>query len=188
MNWAPRSLPSSPVKGNPRLHYPSSVTQSSAAAYHHQRHLSHDMEDEDDDDDLYVNQRDLQEAVRLRQRRRGQGRRHRYEVMDGEEEEDEDAFEYGLDDLGSRDELTPNFSSSQYSLNRTPLIPPGGFHQSQNSLNRSQDYSHDGFARPMKPTSPLKKRPVPTPRTILNTSASVVTSGDEAEMTVTTWS
>ena len=45
----------------------------------------------------------------------------RYEVMDGEDEDDEDAFEDGLD-LGSRDELTPNFSSSQYSLNRTPLI------------------------------------------------------------------
>ena len=41
--------------------------------------------------------------------------------MDGEDEDDEDAFEDGLD-LGSRDELTPNFSSSQYSLNRTPLI------------------------------------------------------------------
>ena len=139
MNWAPRSLPSSPVKGNPRLHYPSSsVTQSSAAAYHHQRHLSHDMEDEDDEDDLYVNQRDLQEAVRLRQRRRGQGRRHRYEVMDGDEE-DEDAFEYGLDDLGSRDELTPNFSSSQYSLNRTPLIqqPNGGAFQSQGWVRSS---------------------------------------------------
>ena len=110
----------------------------------------------------------------------------RYEVMDGRDDDDDgDTFEDGLD-YGSRDELTPNFSSSQYSLNRTPLIPPGGFHQSQNSLNRSQDYSHDGFARPMKPTSPLKKRPVPTPRTILNTSASVVTSGDEAEMTATT--
>ena len=46
---------------------------------------------------------------------------YRYEVMDGEDEDDEDAFEDGLD-LGSRDELTPNFSSSQYSLNRTPLI------------------------------------------------------------------
>ena len=43
--------------------------------------------------------------------------------------------------------------------------PNGGtFHQSQNSLNRSQDYSNDCFARPMKPISPLKKRPVPTPR------------------------
>ena len=40
----------------------------------------------------------------------------------------------------------------------------GAFHQSQNSLNRSQDYSNDCFARPMKPISPLKKRPVPTPR------------------------
>ena len=48
-------------------------------------------------------------------------RKYRYEVMDGEDEDDEDAFEDGLD-LGSRDELTPNFSSSQYSLNRTPLI------------------------------------------------------------------
>ena len=84
----------------------------------------------------------------------------------------------------------------------------GGFHQSQNSLNRSQDYSNDCFARPMKPISPLKKRPVPTPRsdifalrqsceahsqsklilinrTILNTSASVVTTGDEAETATT---
>ena len=89
--------------------------------------------------------------------------------MDGEEEEDEDAFEDRLDlgSLGrSRDELTPNvmmvMTSSQYSLNRTPLIQQG--FQSQNSLNRSQDYSNDCFARPMKPTSPLKKRPVPTPR------------------------
>ena len=96
--------------------------------------------------------------------------------MDGEEEEDEDAFEDRLDlgSLGrSRDELTPNgmvmtnMTSSQYSLNRTPLIQQpggGGGFQSQNSLNRSQDYSNDCFARPMKPTSPLKKRPVPTPR------------------------
>ena len=44
--------------------------------------------------------------------------------MNGEDEDDEDAFEDGLD-LGSRDELTPNFSSSQYSLNRTPLIQVG---------------------------------------------------------------
>merc|ERR1719208_729711 len=176
---ATRSLPSSPVKNNPK-HYPPSVTQS---AYHHRRHLSHDLEDDDEAScsDLYVNQRDIHEAVRLRHRRR-----HRYEVMDGEDEDDEDAFEDGLD-LGSRDELTPNFSSSQYSLNRTPLIQPNGgaFHQSQNSLNRSQDYSNDCFARPMKPISPLKKRPVPTPRTILNTSASVVTTGDEAETATT---
>ena len=61
---ATRSLPSSPVKNNPK-HYPPSVTQS---AYHHRRHLSHDLEDDDEAScsDLYVNQRDIQEAVRLR--------------------------------------------------------------------------------------------------------------------------
>ena len=60
----------------------------------------------------------------------------RYEVMDGE---DEDAFEDGLD-LGSRDDLlTPNFSSSQYSLNRSPLIqqPNGGAFQSQGWVRSS---------------------------------------------------
>ena len=66
MAAATRSLPSSPVKNNSK-NYPPSVTQS---AYHHRRHLSHDMEDDEACSDLYVNQRDLQEAVRLRQRRR----------------------------------------------------------------------------------------------------------------------
>ena len=66
---ATRSLPSSPVKNNNPKHYPPSVSQS---AYHHRRHLSHDFEDDDEAScsDLYVNQRDIQEAVRLRHRRR----------------------------------------------------------------------------------------------------------------------
>ena len=64
---ATRSLPSRPVK-NGSKNYAPSVTQS--ANYHHRRHMSNDMEDDEACSDLYVNQRDLQEAVRLRQMRR----------------------------------------------------------------------------------------------------------------------
>jgi hypothetical protein len=184
-----KSLPTTPMKPHPHNLNMSMIgngmpmpPQPVHHHHHHRRHFSVDM-DEDASSDLYVNQRDLHEVVRLQQ--------HRYEFVDG----DDDDLSLGR----SRDELTPNMTSSQYSLNRGPART---LFQSQNSIhlqsttqsrdqsfvssNRSQSPSVGAggesiYGKPPLhlPTSPsrtssgLKKRPVPTPRTILNTSVSI---------------
>ena len=114
-----------------------------------------------DDSDLYVNQIELQEWMRQKVSR------HRYEDIDGD---DEDRFSSKQSLPGSvRHVRNPSIMSDDRLSSVT--------FQSQNSLNsflrspRRGQTVHDDLngSRPSS-SATIRKRPIPTPRTILNTS------------------